>query len=354
MKSLFTFFLVFAISLAKAQTPFCGTVLTKPPHIFTKKQIDSLNSITTINVPYAIKLWFTVFADNDGSNQATIEPDIKLKVQQMKVHFQASNICFILAGITYVNNTDLNNHDVYTEGSELLPYMQTGFMNVFVHKTLPGLFGFAYGIPSNYLSLVDAVLNPLSGHSIFAHEMGHSLGLLHTFETGYGSENVARNGGCKNCTSAGDLLCDTPADNQGPHDANCVYTGTSIDACGVAYAPNTNNIMSYFNDCSNVFTPEQSSRMHNHILGVPLINALVAQDTQNFPSTANATIYNASGTQTFVARDFVGISQFSNNLFETTGSAKQVIIGRTVNLKAGTRIHPTTGRVHLKANPYCQ
>ncbi len=41
-----------------------------------------------------------------------------------------------------------------------------------------------------------------------AHEMGHYFGLLHTHETANGTELV--NG--TNCGTAGDLLCDTPAD----------------------------------------------------------------------------------------------------------------------------------------------
>lgn len=354
MKSLYIMLLCLSVSVANAQSLLCGTPLSKKVPNFTEKQIDSLNKIKAVNVPYALKIWITVFADDNGSNQAATDADVILKMQQMQARFQPHSICFILGGITHVNSTDLNNQDADTEMNELYPYMQIGWLNVFIHKTLPGLFGTAYSIPNSFLSLRFDVFENTSNNTTFDHELGHCLGLIHTFENATGEENVARAGTCTNCSSSGDLLCDTPADNGGPTDAACVYTGTDLDACGVAYAPNTNNIMSYFYSCSNTFTAGQGNRMRNFLLGNFTLNALLAQDTQNFPSTANAGIYNASGTQVFVARDFVGISQFSNNIFETTGSAKQVIIGKTVSLKAGTRIHPTTGRVHLKANPFCQ
>jgi hypothetical protein len=101
------------------------------------------------------------------------------------------------------------------------------------------------------------------------HELGHYFGLLHTHETANGAENVTRNNGdgCWNCQTAGDLLCDTPADPDLSETANdypsCAYTGTGTDACnGDSYVPMIDNIMSYADKyCRDVFTSEQIERM---------------------------------------------------------------------------------------------
>lgn len=77
-----------------------------------------------------------------------------------------------------------------------------------------------------------------------AHELGHCLGLYHTFETLFGNELV--NG--SNCTAAGDLVCDTPAESPlfaFEENASCAYTTTRTDANGDTYAPDPHNIMNY-------------------------------------------------------------------------------------------------------------
>ena len=74
-----------------------------------------------------------------------------------------------------------------------------------------------------------------------------------------------------NCETAGDNVCDTPADpnlRQGSNcetyivDRNCNYTGTLKDQADNLFAPDVRNIMSYsYDGCRNRFTPEQAARM---------------------------------------------------------------------------------------------
>jgi hypothetical protein len=64
--------------------------------------------------------------------------------------------------------------------------------------------------------------------STFPHEIGHYFNLLHTHETAYGSECPSGS----NCGTAGDLVCDTPADPElggGNVNTSCVYTGSEPD-----------------------------------------------------------------------------------------------------------------------------
>jgi PKD-like domain/GEVED domain/Pregnancy-associated plasma protein-A len=125
---------------------------------------------------------------------------------------------------------------------------------------LNGISAFPDGIASNNRIIMQ---NFSSGNgTTMPHEMGHFWNLYHTHETFFGNELVTRGTGA-NCTSAGDLLCDTPADiSSSPYNAcSCTYTGTSIDANGSAYLPNVNNLMSYYQACRNQFTTGQFDRM---------------------------------------------------------------------------------------------
>lgn len=79
------------------------------------------------------------------------------------------------------------------------------------------------------------------------HEVGHYLGLYHTFCGGCGSAS--------NCYGTGDLICDT--NGQASSTSGCV---TSSSSCGSSDP--TSNYMDYTDDaCLTEFTPEQVNRM---------------------------------------------------------------------------------------------
>lgn len=78
------------------------------------------------------------------------------------------------------------------------------------------------------------------------HEVGHYLGLFHTFQ-----------GGCGTGYSAGDLLSDTPPQSQPQFDCP---TGTAANSCGGT--ADAHNYMNYTQDtCMFRFTAEQINRM---------------------------------------------------------------------------------------------
>ena len=97
--------------------------------------------------------------------------------------------------------------------------------------------------------------------STFSHELGHYFNLLHTHSTFYGSELVDGS----NCSAAGDLLCDTPADptlSGNINSSGCIYTGVQVDPNSQAYSPDVTNVMSYSaKGCRTYLSPEQLSRM---------------------------------------------------------------------------------------------
>lgn len=86
---------------------------------------------------------------------------------------------------------------------------------------------------------------------ILSHEMGHYLGLLHTFEGNSCTES--------DCQTEGDLVCDTePHDNSSPfpQDSSC----SEFKEC-TSREP-VENIMNYAGqECGNIFTQGQKDRM---------------------------------------------------------------------------------------------
>jgi hypothetical protein len=119
--------------------------------------------------------------------------------------------------------------------------------------------------------------------AVLAHELGHFFGLFHTHETFRGRELV--NG--SNCETAGDLICDTPADpNLGATGvSNCLYTSNFVDANGDAYNPDPSNIMSYSpSRCQSRFSKGQSDLMNFYLETTDL--STIVKDCDFYPDYA--------------------------------------------------------------------
>ncbi|MBK8548550.1 MAG: hypothetical protein IPL63_14665 [Saprospiraceae bacterium] len=74
-----------------------------------------------------------------------------------------------------------------------------------------------------------------------------------------------------NCTTAGDLLCDTPPDyNFGNLNAGCTFTQDIWDFNKEKIIPQKENQMGYFSFCPDfIFTPNQITRMVNNYNSSP-------------------------------------------------------------------------------------
>ncbi|MDM7916176.1 MAG: M43 family zinc metalloprotease, partial [Candidatus Eisenbacteria bacterium] len=147
-------------------------------------------------------------------------------------------------------------------------------MNVYFTENLANENGSFCGIssftwsPHQGVVIMNACIPSIWNPSTFSHEVGHYFDLFHTHETAYGRECVDGS----NCGTAGDRLCDTPADpglnRCGPNgndycvDPYCVYTGAFVDPChGDPNHPATDNMLAYSRPtCRTVFTPQQSEK----------------------------------------------------------------------------------------------
>ena len=223
-----------------------------------------------------------IVRQSDGTGGMTLTRMNHLMAQTNRYYLlSGSGIQFYFAGASpdYIDNTALYNS--FSEGNLPNGTDATNAMNMyFIHSPGPNANygGYAY-YPTTDLSSTRSVIaqaaNDYLGRFVIPHELGHNFNLFHTFgntNSGNSAELVTRGAGA-NCSSTGDLICDTPADPHGPscggyayNSAGCaVYTGTCTDANGDTYNPQTGNTMSYYFDggpaCLRFFTAGQYDRM---------------------------------------------------------------------------------------------
>lgn len=367
MKKIFTiFFCAFCIvSIAQDENknkPIreCGTL--PPPrekmYIITPDMLQKAITQPPAT-PYVINVFFHKCANDDGTNVACGDSSIMRQLDNARIFYAPQNICFLLAGIDQINSTDLNTQDASNEESELNPYMVSGCLNVFVHSTLfdnnGGLNGIAYAIPNTYLSIVSSAIKSASNRSTLAHEMGHDFNLLHTFETYYGAENVARSGSCMDCDVDGDLLCDTKADpNSSSYDVsdyitNCVYSGPAKDACGAAYQMDPHNLMTYgVRSCRDIFTNGQGGRTRSTIAN----NTIFADKQPPASYTVTVSVSQSSGKRIYVTKTDLTVNSSNFHLY---GSCDGHLVSKSVNLLPGVDLAPTgNGVSEVRINTFCQ
>jgi hypothetical protein len=193
-------------------------------------------------------------------------------------------IQFYFAGTTpdYIDNDGLFNSFPYPEGSTVDGRDATNAMNqYYIHNFSASVGGYAYYPTNNIITTrsfigvfnnTEADINDASNR-IIPHELGHNFNLYHTFGNNNGNstttELVTRGAGA-NCTTDGDLICDTPADPYGMYGADVNYVNNcpeyypnnfAHDAHNEYYTPSITNIMSYYFPCTHDFTPGQYDRM---------------------------------------------------------------------------------------------
>ena len=164
------------------------------------------------------------------------------------------------------------NYDQNDWDEMLVKFHRTNRINIFFVTTasFPDMIcgfsdveGLTATEPNGIVVLKNCVT---SGSMAIAHEMGHYFGLLDTFE-GNGSELVDGS----NCTTEGDLICDTPADpfvigddpvNYVDVALGCRFISEKRDANGTYFEPEVGNIMSEYQDiCRCGFTHQQFQKM---------------------------------------------------------------------------------------------
>jgi hypothetical protein len=215
-----------------------------------------------------------IFADSLGDYGVT-ETALNNAVSGMNVYFKPIGVSFEFCEFLYHPNFE---HDIVEKEEEFdiikKKYHSNYRINFyFVSELLPGGNLSEAGVATSGIG--DLTNNGIFilkgggvGPGVFSHEMGHLCGLPHTFE---GNCIELVNG--DNCQTAGDGICDTPADPYDPDqpmanfvDDNCRFIGEQVDANGEFYNPDLGNIMSYYNCGKCGFSWGQLNKMAEVIL----------------------------------------------------------------------------------------
>ncbi|MEM6878318.1 MAG: M43 family zinc metalloprotease, partial [Bacteroidota bacterium] len=237
--------------------------------------------------------------------------------------------------VTTLTEVNADSEDLALK--DLARWTPTEYVNVYVVREICGL-GFGCGV-AGYAYLPGAHGGPLDGiviearwmgedeadNSVLTHEIGHYLGLRHTFQ-----------GGCTNndCLADGDAVCDTPPDNS----TTPVPCSGSVNTCTTdtdsGFATDQNdmfiNYMDYgFFNCYSAFTAGQADRMAFFIDNTrsSLLDSYGCR--QPCPELVSASLTGAPGGTLFVG-DAINLtststgtntnSWFIDGVFQTTGT----------------------------------
>jgi len=228
---------------------------------------DCSSSNTTIRPEYdpstgtiTIPVWVHQIRNTAGTLGVLNASQTSSQISALNAAFASAGFQFTLAGTTLTNRTQWYN-DGGTYYNTLARDVNNN-LNIYTN-TASGNLGYAYvpsggGVVGNKFDRVVIYYRafgnpgtygaPYNQGDTTVHEVGHYLGLYHTFQGGCASAS--------GCANNGDLICDTQPEGAA-HFSPCTDPAT----CGNP-DPIT-NFMDYSDDpCMNNFSSNQKNRMH--------------------------------------------------------------------------------------------
>ncbi|GAB1525921.1 extracellular metalloprotease [Rhizoctonia solani] len=216
--------------------------------------------------------WHVIQAGSTLAQGNIPDSQITTSISALNSHYSGSGLTFTLAGTDRTTNANWFNlagpqgtNAAYQTAMKralrkggnaaALNVYSTGFTSV----TPQGLLGYATfpssysGNPSDdgvvilYRTVPGGSLTNYNQGKTLTHEVGHWLGLYHTFQGG--------------CSSPGDYVSDTP-----PEASAASGCPTGRDTCAGGGLDPINNYMDYtYNSCMREFTPGQITRIKSQI-----------------------------------------------------------------------------------------
>jgi Pregnancy-associated plasma protein-A len=220
---------------------------------------------------------------DDGSGGMT-DAEIIGMIETLNERYDGFGFHFVLCAIRAINNNTIYKTEFKGDADDNQSSGASYTVLDVTNRNVRGKINF-YIVPTADASWAwRPSTNPLKQHillqqeqarnsSTVAHEVGHWFGLLHTHGKKDSRADELVDG--SNCETAGDLICDTPADPNligRVNSSTCNYAPGNLaprDANGQLYAPETNNYMSYSrSQCRNRFSDDQVYIMHETYIGL--------------------------------------------------------------------------------------
>ncbi|MEP1035150.1 T9SS type A sorting domain-containing protein [Ekhidna sp.] len=265
IKQLAIITLMMAFFVSHAQEKNCGTTIDSRTVEMIKDGLIPLDRLRTSAADsYKLAITAHIIRREDGTGGLSVA-QLETAIETVNSFYGAANLEFFIFGdIDFVDSDKFFDYDAGDESVLAGTRDVANTINIYFANSVTSggsaLCGYAYfpGNPDRILMDNGCTINGTT----LSHEIGHYLTLYHTHgKTNNGTTDELVDG--SNCTTAGDEICDTPADPNlsGKVNSSCQYTGTLRDANGDLYQPNAENIMSYSTQsCRRLFTTGQFDR----------------------------------------------------------------------------------------------
>ncbi len=297
LTAIFTFLMLFSFSAIIAQSE-CGTTTQTQydarERLF-QNRIDAANDqgATSRDVTVYVPIKFHIVSQTDGTSGISEAQILALLCQVNDKYADQDMVFYINYPFSYISNTTLFNEPGSNGGLNQISWnWDDNSLNLFVCNSTGDPGSGAYysgpfpGFPYEHIIMKKS---QFSGPTA-SHEIGHFFSLAHPFfgwgqgdDTGWDPAIHGNPVGTyapvgppfilnekqdqSNCQSAADGICDTPPDYffaHSPGQSGCVWSGGAMDPNGDIVHPMEDNIMSYFNGCSDqFFSPDQKTAIRN-------------------------------------------------------------------------------------------
>ncbi len=293
-------FSIFGYTILPAQTRCISTdqIPDLLQRISDEELIEASNN-------YVVRIFIHIIRHTNGSGGQTFQ-DVNTLLNILATDFENVQICISLLGIdeilsdTYYGlsyeylGSDLNGDGKFDLFS---PNPHSNAIDIYLFPVDGGMTGGnAANLPATSVAIGGMLFNTnLAISRLTSHEVGHCLGLYHTFlgTCGSGISCLELVDG-SNCSTCGDFVCDTPADPinsfYNVDSVNCTWDNTSCtfsstDANGDPYVPPIDNIMCYSPpDCMTHFTSGQGDRMRLMIANSTLLQNVIVPNSLTISS----------------------------------------------------------------------
>ena len=241
----------------------CGTPEPDPEtvRIVEEYQLRRADISPELTASHVIPVYVHVIHGSDGSGGAVTTSQINSQISVLNAAYASSSFSFSLQSVDHTNNSSWYTCTGGTCETQMKNALRKGgsnALNVYFNNMGGGLLGWATfpwqyasspkmdGVVILYSSVPGGSAAPYNLGDTATHEVGHWMGLYHTFQGG--------------CNGQGDGVSDTPAERSPAY-------GCPIgrDSCVGRKGPGVDpifNFMDYTDDaCMDNFSAGQDSRM---------------------------------------------------------------------------------------------